>query len=33
MQCDGALFRILENGLVRCAHCGAQIAELTLARR
>ena len=33
MRCDGALFRILENGLMRCAHCAAEIADLTLARR
>jgi hypothetical protein len=33
MQCDSALFRIFQNGLVRCAHCTAEIPNLTLLQR
>jgi hypothetical protein len=33
MQCDSALFRIFQNGLVRCAQCTAEIPNLTLLQR
>lgn len=33
MRCDSALLRIFQNGLVRCAHCTAEIPNLTLLQR